>query len=468
MLKVIDASKRYGSVVALDSFSAEFAPGEIHAILGENGAGKSTLMGILSGFVMPSAGTVELDDRAIPLGRAFDCKRLGIEMIHQHFTLVPEFTVAENLALARLDGLFERSRIMERARPSLEAAARLGWALEPTTKARNLSVGSQQRLEILKALGGNARVLILDEPTAVLSPDEVLDLFRVLRALRDEGRTIVLIAHKLSEVLAVADRVTVLRRGKFVATAPRSQVDETILAQWMVGEMPVVVTREEAQTRAGFSARDLMVKGERGEIAVQGVSFEIRRGEVLGIGGVDGNGQIELGEAVAGIRPYEGEVAWQGEALRVGYIPQDRQIDGLALEMSVEENLMIGTKLPLVLRPGQIREWARGLIDRFEIRTSGPTQRVGDLSGGNQQKVVVSRTLSAAPNLIVAVNPTRGLDIRAARFVHDRLRDACREGAAILLISTDLDELAELADRTLFISRGHLSSGTGPSAVVGG
>lgn len=476
MLEVKSVTKQYGRLVALDQVTASFAPGEIHAVLGENGAGKSTLMGVMSGFVTPNAGTVILEGREIPLGRAFDCKRLGIEMIHQHFTLVPAFSVAENLALARLDGLVQAAKVSERARPSLEAAERLGWKVDPSASVHDLAVGEQQRLEILKALGGEARVLIFDEPTAVLSPDEVQDLFRVLRTLRDEGRVVVLIAHKLSEVLEIADRVTILRRGQLVATAPRADVDADQLAQWMVGEMPPHAERgKTAPEGPGLSVKDLRVKGDRKEEAVRGVSFDVHRGEILGIGGVDGNGQFELAEAIARVRDVAaGEMHWAGEGPTIGYVPQDRQHDGLALGLSVQENMLIAgyrreefRRGPL-LRLDRITAWARDLIRRFEIKVDSPRERVAALSGGNQQKVVVSRTLDAKPDLLVVVNPTRGLDIRATHFVHGQIRKARDEGAAVLLISTDLDELYTLSDRTAFMSRGELVEGDDARALLGG
>jgi simple sugar transport system ATP-binding protein len=433
-------------------------------------------MGVMAGFVTPNEGTVTLDGQAIPLGRAFDCKRLGIEMIHQHFTLVPAFSVAENLALARLEGLAEMARVPERAKASLDAAQRLGWRVDPDAPVRDLAVGEQQRLEILKALGGEARVLIFDEPTAVLSPDEVDDLFRVLRTLRDEGRIVVLIAHKLSEVLAIADRVTVLRRGKWVATAARADVDETKLAEWMVGEMPPRAEKAERRaTTPGLAVRDLEVRGDRDEVAVRGVSFEVRRGEIFGIGGVDGNGQLELAEAIAGVREVNaGAIEWAGDDKRVGYVPQDRQHDGLALGLSVQENMLLGGyrrpefhRGPF-LRLERISGWARKLIDRFDIKVAGPRVRVAALSGGNQQKVVVSRTLDARPSLLVVVNPTRGLDIRATEFVHAQIRLARDQGAAVMLVSTDLDELFALSNRTAFMSRGELTVGDDARALLGG
>lgn len=482
MLEVKGVTKQFGRVVALREVSVKFAPGEVHAVLGENGAGKSTLMGVMSGFVTPTEGEATLDGSAIPLGRAFECRRAGIEMIHQHFTLVPEFTVEENLALARLSRLTERAEVSKRARGSLDIAESLGWSLDPKANVKDLSVGEQQRLEILKALGGQARVLILDEPTAVLSGDEIEDLFRVLRKLREEGKIIVLIAHKLSEVLEVADQFTVLRKGEWIATAARANVSAEQLATWMVGELPEKKSDVLLPTilGPGLKVNGLGVNGERGERAVRNVSFSVQKGEILGIGGVDGNGQIELAEAVAGIRPMEsGEMVWADgkdplAKIPTGYVPQDRQIDGLALNMSIEENLLIGrtrfdglTRGPF-LSPTKIRKWAVGIIEKFQVRSSRPTQRLSSLSGGNQQKVVVSRTLDRHPELLVVVNPSRGLDFKATEFVHDQIRNARDNGAAVLLFSTDLDELYSLSSRHLFMSRGSLVEDIGALSLVGG
>lgn len=474
-LSATNVSKRYGTLLALDRVSVSFLPGEIHAVLGENGAGKSTLMGVLSGFTAPTEGEVALDGRPIPLGEAFACKQLGIEMIHQHFTLAPEFTVAENLALARLPGLVRSADPLRVASRALDVAKDLGWEIDPKARVRDLSVGVRQRLEILKALSGEAKVLIFDEPTAVLAPDEVADLFRVLRQLRDEGRIVVLIAHKLSEIAAVADRVTVLRRGKWIATVPLSETNTEELARWMVGEMPPrAVLPDSGALRDGLSVEGLVVRGDRGETAVRGVSFEARRGEIFGVGGVDGNGQVELAEALAGVRPPgAGTIRFAGER-NVGYVPQDRQADALALTMTIEDNLLVTghrradlSRGPF-LRPKAARDWAEGLIERFAIKASGPDEYVGSLSGGNQQKVVVSRTFDAAPNLLVVVNPTRGLDVKASAFVHERLREARAGGAAVVLFSTDLDELYALADRAVFMSRGELREDRGAASLVGG
>ncbi|MBX7134260.1 MAG: ATP-binding cassette domain-containing protein [Fimbriimonadaceae bacterium] len=463
MLRAETVSKRFGNVTALADVSVDFAPGEIHAVLGENGAGKSTLMNVLGGFLKPDGGRVTLNGSPLPLGDPIGCRALGIEMVHQHFMLVPAFTVAENLALARLGGLGGALDVGKVAQKPLQIARELGWQIEPDARTADLPVGVEQRIEILKALAGNAQVLIFDEPTAVLSPDEVDDLFRVLRKLRDQGKAVILIAHKLSEVMAVADRVTVLRRGVKVAEARIGEVDERQLATWMVGELPdeqrPLLPSAEA---VSLSIDRLVVKGDRGETAVQGVTFEVRQGEILGIGGVDGNGQIELAEALALVRPtFDGSI--ERIAGEIGYIPQDRQVDGLALSMSLSDNLLIGGyprsqfRIGPFLAPGRVRAWAEGLVHQFRIKVGRLADPVSSLSGGNQQKVVVARTLDAKPAVIIAVNPTRGLDIQAADAVHAELLDAARNGAAVVLFSTDLDELGAIASRTLFMSGGRLA-----------
>lgn len=468
-----DISKRFGAVQALSGVSAVFHLGRIHAVLGENGAGKSTLMNVLAGFLSPDEGRIELDGASLPLGDPFACRAKGIEMVHQHFMLVPAFTVEENIALSRLGGLAGPLRLASATEPARKLARELGWSLPEGRRTGSLPVGEQQRIEILKALSGGADVLIFDEPTAVLSPGEVTDLFRVLRELRDRGKTILLIAHKLSEIVEIADEVTVLRAGVRVAGSTMAETDAVQLAEWMVGAVP------EALPKIGLTPGEevlacegLEVRGDRGEVAVRGVSVQIRRGEVLGIGGVDGNGQVELAEALARVRPaHDGKLNVLNGA-RVAFVPQDRHQHGLALRMSVRDNLLLGglgepelTFGPF-LRPGAVRRWAYGLVERFQVKAASLDEPIGSLSGGNQQKVVVGRTLARRPDLLVALNPTRGLDLHATRYVHGCLLDAAREGAAVVLFSTDLDELAALATRTLFMSRGHLAEG-GAEALVG-
>lgn len=470
-LLVEGVSKAYGPVRALSSVNAKFLPGEVHAVLGENGAGKSTLMGVLSGFVVPDSGRVLIDGGSLPLGRTLDCRQLGIAMVHQHFTLVPDFTVAENLALAQLAAMARPLKLDELVEPALRLARELGWEVEPGAKARGLPVGVQQRIEILKSLSHEPPILILDEPTAVLAPDEVEDLFRVLRSLAESGKTVILIAHKLSEVLSIADRITVLRRGAVAATALRSDVNERTLAEWMVGELPAPTqtTSTVSLREQCLSLQEVWAKGDRGEDALRGISLEVQSGEVVGIGGVDGNGQVELAEVAVGVRDLT-------EGFRIGlgtlaYIPQDRQGDGLAMSMTILENMMIeGHRRPELssrwtLKMKVARKWGEELVSRFQIKTPSVGDLVSSLSGGNQQKVVVSRSLDQTPGLLVCVNPTRGLDIRAASFVHSQILLARDNGAAVLLISTDLDELAALSNRTLYISGGRLYDN--PKSLVG-
>ncbi len=461
-LEAAGVSRAFASVQALADVNLSANAGEIHAVLGENGAGKSTLMAILAGFLMPDEGTVTWRGEPLPLGHPGEIRRRGVAMVHQHFMLVPQFTVRENLALdqlGRLSGFLDADALVESARL---AAASVGWEIPFDVRTGSLPVGVQQRVEILKALGTGAELIILDEPTAVLSPDEVADLIRVLKELKDQGRTVLLIAHKLDEVYAAADRVTVLRRGRVVGAAPLSEVSRTDLAQMMVGDVPEPVQRE-AQTVGDsvLTAKELVVLGDRGEEAVRSVSLQLNAGEVLGIGGVDGNGQIELAEALAGVRRFVGGSIDRAE--NAAYIPQDRHRDGLALEMPIWENLLL-EDLPNsprfrhgILNKRETLAWAENLRDEYELKAPDVSLPAGSLSGGNQQKIIVSRALSRHPRLIVAVNPTRGLDIRAANFVHQKLVEAARGGAGVLLISTDRDELSALADRVLYLSRGKLT-----------
>lgn len=473
-VRVSGVSKRFNRVQALEGVDTTFVPGEIHAVLGENGAGKSTLMGILAGFVAPDSGSIECDPGGpLPLGEPSAIRRRGISMVHQHFMLVPEFTVAENLALAQLEGIGGLSRVAERSEKALAIARELGWEFEPRARVRNLPVGVQQRLEILKALADDAAVLIFDEPTAVLSADEVRDLFRVLHRLREENRTIILIAHKLAEIMEIADRVTVLRHGRVVATTlldGGTRAEQ--LAEWMVGAPRDQVETKSREGDAGpvvVKVSDLVVLGDRGEEAVRGVSFEIRRGEVLGIGGVDGNGQVELAEAICQIRKVRrGGVA----APRAVYVPQDRQQDGLALDLSIRENLWIAGHSRRefaagpFLRLAPLRSWSEAIRQRFGIKADSLSSPVSSLSGGNQQKVVVGRSLDVTPQFLVVVNPTRGLDFNASAFVIGEIRRAASEGAAVALFSTDRDELAALADRQLSMSRGQLFESLEQSLVA--
>ncbi len=472
---------RYGPVVALDGVHAEFRPGEVHALLGENGAGKSTMVGALAGFVAPSGGSASLDGSRLPLGDALGCRGAGIELVHQHFALVPAMTVGENLELARmgrLGGLVSSGA----ARRGAEIAAGLGWELPLEARVEALPVGARQRVEIVKALAGRAGVLVLDEPTATLAPGEVAELFRVLRALAGEGRIVVLIAHKLSEVLAVADRATVLRGGKVAGTTAIRETDAGELARWMLGrEGSVPVPAQSGEGEAVLELRDVSAAalggGAGGGPDLAGISFSVGTGGIFGVAGVDGNGQGLLAEVLAGLAPYRGETLWAGGArtmrdVRCGYVPEDRQRDGLARSLSVEENLLIGAPRASGARRGALvdrralRRWADGAAARFGVQGGGASTRVGALSGGNGQKVVVVRALESDPELVVAANPTRGLDLGARETIHAALREAART-RPVVLVTSDLDELFALSGRTAFLSRGRLREGRDPALMAG-
>jgi general nucleoside transport system ATP-binding protein len=501
--------KRFGPAVALNGVTFDVRAGEIHALLGENGAGKSTLMHILSGLMSPNAGEILLNGKPVGLPSPRVAREAGIAMVHQHFTLVPAFTVEENLALDDAHaGRAFGYRAADAAAKALQRADSLGWKLEARARVSELPVGAQQRVEIVKALATEARLLIFDEPTAVLSGDEVEELFVVLRRLRDEGHAVILIAHKLAEIMAIADRVTVLRRGRNVVATRVADTSVSQLAAWMVGEPDIrhkiqdtgeneEVARgkgRESNTHqskiqnpksamASFFADGLIVRGDRGEMAVRELSLQVGSGEIVGIGGVDGNGQAELAEALVGLRTVEaGTLTWQGNPLvpgshpRTGYIPQDRRRAGLATSLSVEENLLFEAVRFAEYRRGpflqrrKLAHLATSLMGQYDIRAANVRVPVSSLSGGNQQKIVVARALHSHPGWIVAVNPTRGLDIGATRFVHAQIRQARERGAAIVLISTDLDELAALADRQAVLSGGKLAEytkGNGDAAQIG-
>lgn len=458
-ISAVEVSKSYGSLVALDSVSHSFFPGQVHAVLGENGAGKSTLMGVLGGFVVPSAGVVSLEGlESFPAGSPYAVRRLGVGMVHQHFALVPDFTVAENLALAAIQGLATACDPMRLAQRAAQISHELGWELSLSARTSSLPVGLQQRIEILKLLASDAHILIFDEPTAALSPDEVGELLPVFQRLASAGKTVILIAHKLREVLAVADHISVLRHGRLVASMPRSEATEDILSEAMVGER---VEPSAGHTQAigdvVVKATHLTALGDRGNLAVTEASFAIRAGEVLGFGGVEGNGQNELAEVLAGVRVWQ---AGELQAPDAGYVPGDRRADGLALEMTVQENLMLGAQRDADLgrrwtwNMAAVREWAIRLISRFGIKTSSPKAPITSLSGGNQQKVVVARNLYRQQVFLVAVNPTRGLDFRASQTVHEEIRQAAAHGTAVALFSTDWDEVAELSNRVITMASG--------------
>ena len=516
ILELRNITKTFGDFVAVDNVDFALQAGEIHAILGENGAGKSTLMNLIYGLYQPSAGRIYVTDREgwrrrLRANSPRDAIAIGIGMVHQHFMLVENLTVAENIALSlgqlqtggkagRLEAAhrpevskfpsFQVFKKLDAFRFKKEKAIEItealsdqfGLAVDPSALVRTLSVGLKQRVEILKALAVDARILILDEPTAVLSPQEVEGFFTILRKLQADGRAIIFISHKMKEVLGISDRITVLRRGKKVYLGPTGELTARELAREMIGEDIDEVERSSNGNRESGSSdgvlrlSNLTVLGSRNEIAVSDVSLETYRGEIVGIAGVDGNGQRELAEAIMGLRHSEsGTISILGadpkgtKAVRqrgVGYIPEDRQTTGVIASFSVTENLLLNvthlenTARWNVLNQKRKRNTAEQLIADYDIRPPIGGIPAAALSGGNQQKIVLAREISLHPDLLIAVNPTRGLDVNAARYVHENLlaqRDAKK---SVLLISTELDEVLLLSDRLFVMSRGKLIEAT--------
>jgi simple sugar transport system ATP-binding protein len=477
VLEMRGVTKRFPGVVANDHVDLDLRKGEVHALLGENGAGKSTLMNILYGLYRPDEGEIRLNGQKVVFSSAKDAIDRGIGMVHQHFMLIPVMTVAENIVLevepTKAGVLLDYGKAVERVR---EISAQYGLIVDPTAKVESISVGQEQRVEILKALYRGADILILDEPTAVLTPQEAGELFAIIRSLQEGGTSIIFISHKLNEVLEIADRITVLRRGKKIDTVPREGATEDGLAKMMVGR-EVLLRVDKKPAEAGdvlLEVRDLHVNDERGLPAVRDVSFTVRAGEIVGIAGVEGNGQSELIEAITGLRhPESGEVAVAGRVVArpsarrmldagVGHIPEDRQRRGLVLEFSIAENIALHDyNRPPDSRfgwlfPRRLIQRARELIREFDVRGGGPNTPGGSLSGGNQQKVVVAREIARDPKVLVAAQPTRGLDVGAIEYLHRRLVEERDEGRAILLISLELDEVLSLSDRVLVMYEGQV------------
>lgn len=488
LLRATDVHRSFGDVRALDGAELELERGEIHAVLGENGAGKTTLLRILAGFDAPDRGRIEMGGREVRAASPRDAWALGIGMVHQHFTLVPRLSVAENLALGRSgEGPLGLGLPLERVRcRARELSEEVGLGVDLGAPVESLGVGARQRVEILKVLLRDPRILILDEPTAVLAPPEIERLLTILRGLAGRGRTVVLVAHKLDEVLSVADRLTVLRRGRTVLEAARSEVDAPGLARAMVGSgseelLDEVFTAGEGE--GGFRPppgprgpvvarlRGVEVRGERGERALAGVDLEVRRGEIVGVAGVEGNGQRELALVLAGrLAPDAGTAELPDDP---GFIPQDRSREGLVADFDLADNFALALHRSPSFRRGpflrrrRVREATGRAMERFAVRAPGPGTLARALSGGNQQRMVVARELFRTPDLLVAENPTRGLDVTAEAFVHRQLRELVdREPAGtaagrpdppgVVLLSTDLDEVLELAHRVLVLVRGRL------------
>jgi general nucleoside transport system ATP-binding protein len=476
-LEMRGITKRYPGVVANDHIDLEIKPGEIHALLGENGAGKTTLMNVLYGLATPDEGEILLDGEPVRIAGPSDAIARGINMVHQHFMLVPVLSVADNILLGEetmANAVFLDQK--EARRRIADLGQRFGFEIDPDIKVGALSVGWQQRVEILKALYRDARILVLDEPTAVLTPQETEEIFAVFRRLADAGHSIIFISHKLYEVLEIADRITVIRRGRVVGQRLPAETDEEDLAELMVGrEVQLIVDRGESHPGdVELRVDGLRVRDDRGTEVVRGVSLEVRRGEILGVAGVAGNGQDELVEALVGLRkPFEGRVILGGRDVTgassremneasVAYVPADRQRFGLVLPFPIADNLVLTSyyRAPFahgILRDDRaIEEAAEESIRQFDIRTPSATAAAGTLSGGNQQKVVVAREFDRDLQLLVLDQPTRGLDVGSIEFIHRqsiRKRDA---GTAILLVSAELDEVLEMSDRIAVMYRGEI------------
>jgi ABC-type uncharacterized transport system ATPase subunit len=476
LLELKGITKRFPGVVANDGVNFDLRKGEVHALLGENGAGKSTLMNILYGLYHPDEGELRLNGKPLRISSPREAIDAGIGMVHQHFMLIPVMTVAENIVLAAepTRGPFlDEHKAEARVR---DLSERFGLAVRPEALIETISVGMQQRVEILKALYRGAEILILDEPTGVLTPQEAGELFEIVNSLKAEGKSIIFISHKLNEVLEIADRITVLRRGKTVDTVPREGATEEGLARLMVGR-DVVLTVEKSPAEPGdplLAVDDLRVDDERGLEAVRGVSFQVRAGEIVGIAGVDGNGQSELIDAITGLRkPKEGRIRVGDKDVThesprgsldagVGHIPEDRQRRGLVLDFNLAENIALHDYREEPesrygwLFPKQLIVRAKKLLVEFDVRGGGPLTPASSLSGGNQQKVIVAREVSRDPRVLVAAQPTRGLDVGAIEFVHRRLIGERDEGRAILLVSFELDEVMSLSDRILVLYEGEI------------
>ena len=479
-------TKNFPGVVANDQVDFEVRKGEIHALVGENGAGKSTLMNILYGLIRSAAGEILIDGKPAPMQGPRDAIRHGIGMVHQHFMLIPVFTVGENVVLGnepvRPGGLYDYAGARAAIR---DLTGRYGLALDPDARVGDLPVGLQQRVEIVKVLYRGARILILDEPTGVLTPQESKELFRVLRDLVKGGKTIIFISHKLKEVLEISDRITVMRRGKVVGHLVTKDTDEQEIARMMVGR-DVLLRVDKTPAKPGPVAlriENLTASSDQGVPALRGVSFELHQGEILGIAGVEGNGQSELVETLAGTRHASGGKITLGDrdvsnlsaaAIRlagVSHIPEDRRGAGLVLNYSVADNLILGRQRTprfawdrLILRLKAILEWAERLIKEFDIRTPSATTPARTLSGGNQQKIIIAREMATQPRVLLAAQPTRGVDIGAIEFIHRRLITERDGGAAILLVSAELDEVRSLSDRIAVMYEGRIVSFEPPDA----
>ncbi|MDN7145430.1 ABC transporter ATP-binding protein [Liquorilactobacillus mali] len=468
-------TKQFGSYKANNDISLQLRKGEILALLGENGAGKSTLMGMLSGLLEPTDGEILINGKVVKMENPRDAKKLGIGMVHQHFMLIPAFSVLENIILGDEPTKATRIDYKKAASDIEKLAEKYHLDIDVNAKVRDITVGMQQRVEIMKALYRKANVFIFDEPTAALTPQEIEQLIKILRALAEEGNSVIFITHKLKEIKEVADRCVVIRMGKVIETVQVAETKEEVLAEMMVGRKVnfAVEKKETDKSKTILSVNDLNVEAH-GLLKVKDLDLNVHSGEIVGVAGVDGNGQSELIEAITGLRKIKkGSIELKGKPLQnlsarriseagVGCIPEDRQNVGLILPFTIAENLVLKSyyKKPAsrhgLLNYKKINELGKQLIKSFDIRSQSEKELAGDLSGGNQQKVIVAREISASPDLLIAANPTRGVDIGAIEYIHEKIIEQRNTGRGVLLISFELDEILKLSDRIVVMHEGQI------------
>ncbi|HGR7076883.1 TPA: ABC transporter ATP-binding protein [Streptococcus pneumoniae] len=485
VIEMRDITKVFGGFVANDKINLHLRKGEIHALLGENGAGKSTLMNMLAGLLEPTSGEIAVNGQVVNLDSPSKAASLGIGMVHQHFMLVEAFTVAENIILG---SELTKNGVLDIAGASKEIKAlseRYGLAVDPSAKVVDISVGAQQRVEILKTLYRGADILIFDEPTAVLTPSEIDELMAIMKNLVKEGKSIILITHKLDEIRAVSDRVTVIRRGKSIETVEIAGATNADLAEMMVGRSVSFKTEKQASKpkEVVLSIKDLVVNENRGVPAVKNLSLDVRAGEIVGIAGIDGNGQSELIQAITGLRKVEsGSIELKGDSivglhlrqiteLSVGHVPEDRHRDGLILEMMISENIALQTyyKEPHskngILNYSNITSYAKKLMEEFDVRAASELVPAAALSGGNQQKAIIAREIDRDPDLLIVSQPTRGLDVGAIEYIHKRLIEERDNGKAVLVVSFELDEILNVSDRIAVIHDGKIQGIVSPETT---
>lgn len=485
VIEMRDITKVFGGFVANDKINLHLRKGEIHALLGENGAGKSTLMNMLAGLLEPTSGEIAVNGQVVNLDSPSKAASLGIGMVHQHFMLVEAFTVAENIILG---SELTKNGVLDIAGASKEIKAlseRYGLAVDPSAKVADISVGAQQRVEILKTLYRGADILIFDEPTAVLTPSEIDELMAIMKNLVKEGKSIILITHKLDEIRAVSDRVTVIRRGKSIETVEIAGATNADLAEMMVGRSVSFKTEKQASKpkEVVLSIKDLVVNENRGVPAVKNLSLDVRAGEIVGIAGIDGNGQSELIQAITGLRKVEsGSIELKGDSivglhprqiteLSVGHVPEDRHRDGLILEMMISENIALQTyyKEPHskngILNYSNITSYAKKLMEEFDVRAASELVPAAALSGGNQQKAIIAREIDRDPDLLIVSQPTRGLDVGAIEYIHKRLIKERDNGKAVLVVSFELDEILNVSDRIAVIHDGKIQGIVSPETT---